>query len=498
MGKMVARGSALALVVGLLAMAGTAPADARYSDVVEGSYYEDGVAWLLENGLATGTSNGCFEPDRVLTRAEAATFLHKLAGTPAPAGPTPFTDTSGTWAADAVAWMAGEGITTGVGGGRFAPEDVVTRGQFATFLYRYENPRVAVPQSLSDSIAAWHGFSDVIAGWQQDAVNWLVAQNITVGTSPGQFSPDQPVTLGQLATFLYRYKGMPPTAPNNSITVCHRPFAVHAVGDVNFAPGYGPNPQLPYSDAWSGMGRLFLDDDLTIINLECTPSLKGTMVPKTYNFRCPLEALAASHEAGIEVANLANNHGGDFGIPALMDGVANVTAAGITPVGAGFDLAVATRPAIFERDGVTVAVLGFNAVNNSAAGRATETKAGMAYGDIDIMVAAVQAANERADYVFVTIHWGIEKTFSPAADDIPRAHALIDAGADAVFGHGPHRIQPLEFYNGRPIFWSLGNFVWHNLTRQTAVAEVLVAPDGTISASLIPGTIVAKGHPVLD
>ena len=75
---------------------------------------------------------------------------------------------------------------------------------------------------------------------------------------------------------------------------------------------------------------------------------------------------------------------------------------------------------------------------------------------------------------------------------------LVDAGADAVFGHGPHRVQPLEFYNDRPIFWSLGNFVWHNLTRQTAVAEVLVARDGTISASLIPGTIVSKGHPVLD
>lgn len=115
MGKMVVWGSARVLVVGLLAMTGIAPADARFSDVVEGSYYEDGVAWLLESGFTTGTSRGCFEPDRNLTRAEAATFLHRLAGTPAPTGPKPFTDGSPTWAADAVAWMAGEGITTGVG-----------------------------------------------------------------------------------------------------------------------------------------------------------------------------------------------------------------------------------------------------------------------------------------------------------------------------------------------------------------------------------------------
>jgi poly-gamma-glutamate synthesis protein (capsule biosynthesis protein) len=384
--------------------------------------------------------------------------------------------------------MAEEGITNGVGGGRFAPSDVVTRGQFAAFLYRYESPPPAAP----------HDFSDVVAGWQQEPVSWLAEERITVGTAPGRFSPDEPVTRGQLATFLYRYRGMPPVAHDESITVCQRPFVVHAVGDVNFDPGYGPNPQLPYSDAWSGMGRLFLDDDLTIINLECAPSLLGTRVPKTYNFRCPLEALAPARDAGIEVANLANNHGADFGIPALIDGYFNVAAAGIKPVGVGMDLAAATRPAIFERDDVTFAVLGFNAVNSSRAWEATDAKAGMAYGDIDVMVAAVEAANERADYVFVTIHWGIEKTFSPAADDIPRAHALIDAGADAVFGHGPHRVQPLEFYNDRPIFWSLGNFVWHNLTRQTAVAEVLVAPDGTISASLIPGTIVSKGHPVLD
>ena len=475
-------------MVGLLTLGGGASADARFSDVVEGSYYEDGVAWLLENKLTTGTSAGCFEPGRILTRAEAATFLHRLAGTPAPAGPAPFIDTPAAWAADAVAWMAEEGITVGVGGGRFAPNDVVTRAQLAAFLYRYESPARAAP----------HGFSDVFAEWQQEPVSWLAEEGITVGTAPGRFSPDEPVTRGQLATFLYRYRGMPPTAHDESITVCQRPFVVHAVWDVNFDPGYGPNPQLPYSDAWSGMGQLFLNDDLTIINLECAPSRLGSRVPKTYNFRCPLEALAPTRAAGIEVANLANNHGADFGIPALIDGLANVAAAGIKPVGAGMDLAVATRPAIFEREGVTFAVLGFNAVNNSTAWEATAAKAGMAYGDIDIMVAAVEAASQHADYVFVTIHWGIEKTFSPAADDIERAHALVDAGADAVFGHGPHRVQPLEFYNDRPIFWSLGNFVWHNLTRQTAVAEVLVARDGTISASLIPGTIVSKGHPVLD
>lgn len=482
------RGSLVAGTALLLVVAAIAPAEARFSDVESESFYEDGVVWLLQNELTTGTSLGCYEPDRILTRAETATFLHRLAGTPEPAAPSPFSDVTANWAVDSVAWMAGEQITRGVGGGRFAPDEPVTRGQFAAFLHRYEGAPSAPP----------HGFSDVTAGWQQAAVSWLAAAGITTGTSSATFSPDGYVTRGQLATFLYRHAGTPTLVPDDVLTPCERPLVIHAVGDVNFDPGYGPNPQRPYSDAWSGVAQLFLNDDLTIINLECAPTLEGTRVPKKFNFRCPLDSLVPTRQAGIEVANLANNHGGDFGIPALIDGVAKVAAAGIQPVGAGSDLAAAIRPAIIERNGVRIAVLGFNTVNKTQSWEATDTTAGMAVGDIDTMVAAVAAANELADYVFVTIHWGIEKTFTAAADDIPRAHALIDAGADGIFGHGPHRIQPLEFYEDRPIFWSLGNFVWHNLTSETAVAEVLISVDGAITATLIPGTIESKGHPVLN
>ncbi len=202
-------------------------------------------------------------------------------------------------------------------------------------------------------------------------------------------------------------------------------------------------------------------------------------------------------QAGVDVANLANNHGADFGIPALVDGVANVSAAGMVPVGAGGDLAAATTPAVFERNGHTIAVLGFNTVSSHPAWHASESRPGMAFGDIATMTAAVEAASARADFVFVTIHWGIEKTAGPAADDIPRAHALIDAGADAVFGHGPHRLQPLEFYGNRPIFWSLGNFVWHTGFERTAVAEVTITADGDITGRMLPAVIESKGHPVL-
>jgi poly-gamma-glutamate synthesis protein (capsule biosynthesis protein) len=126
----------------------------------------------------------------------------------------------------------------------------------------------------------------------------------------------------------------------------------------------------------------------------------------------------------------------------------------------------------------------------------------MADGDtIATMVAAVEAADEIADLVFVTIHWGVELDLEPRPEDIARAEAMIDAGADGIFGHHPHRLQHLEFYEGKPIAWSLGNFVWPRLSdagATTAVAQFIVEPNGFISACLIPTFIESSGHPVIQ
>jgi poly-gamma-glutamate synthesis protein (capsule biosynthesis protein) len=116
------------------------------------------------------------------------------------------------------------------------------------------------------------------------------------------------------------------------------------------------------------------------------------------------------------------------------------------------------------------------------------------------MVEAVEAASDVADLVVVTVHWGMELDTTPRQDDIERAHAMIAAGADIIFGHHPHRMQPLEMIDQAAVFWSLGNFVWpHNsvASATTAVARAVVAPDGTIEACLIPAYIETHGRPVL-
>ncbi|NDH87683.1 MAG: hypothetical protein EBY61_03420 [Actinobacteria bacterium] len=121
----------------------------------------------------------------------------------------------------------------------------------------------------------------------------------------------------------------------------------------------------------------------------------------------------------------------------------------------------------------------------------------MASDDPAVVTAAIAAADEIADIVIVTIHWGIELAPGPTSADAALGRAMIEAGADAVLGHHPHVVQPMSTYLDRPIFWSLGNFVWHNRISRSAVAEIVVDPDGTVTGRLIPATIVARGRPVL-
>ena len=97
-------------------------------------------------------------------------------------------------------------------------------------------------------------------------------------------------------------------------------LVVHGTGDVNLDPAYIPALRTRgYAHAWAGLDGLFTGDDLTVVNLECPVSDRGTIVPKEFNFRCDPEALLAARAAGVEVANLANNHSGDFGPAALLD-----------------------------------------------------------------------------------------------------------------------------------------------------------------------------------
>ena len=171
-----------------------------FVDVPSGSYYEDAVDWAVANGITTGTDAAHFSPDGICTRAQAVTFLWRAAGRPAPESRTmPFTDVpADSYYYDAVLWAVENGITKGTSSTTFSPDDICTRAQIVTFLWRSEQ---------SPAAGSSNPFTDVSAdAYYADAVLWAVKEAITTGTTRTTFSPDAECTRAQIVTFLWRCK----------------------------------------------------------------------------------------------------------------------------------------------------------------------------------------------------------------------------------------------------------------------------------------------------
>jgi hypothetical protein len=278
-------------------------------------------------------------------------------------------------------------------------------------------------------------------------------------------------------------------------------LVVHHVGDVLLDPGQVAALGVSGPEAvWDGVRDTFAAADLVLANLECTASDRGEPQDKEFVFRCDLDALPAMRGAGVDVVNLANNHSGDHGgVQGMLDSAANLAAVGMIPVGVGVDAADAFRARIVEVAGWRVAVLGFGGVVPEVSWFAGADQPGQATGyDAARMAQAVAVAADDADLVVVTVHWGTERALEPRPEDVVKAQAMIDAGADVVFGHHVHRLQPLERVDAVPVFWNLGNFVWPRLSPESATSAVAVwtvEPDGTSAACLVPFEIDAMGVP---
>jgi poly-gamma-glutamate capsule biosynthesis protein CapA/YwtB (metallophosphatase superfamily) len=280
-------------------------------------------------------------------------------------------------------------------------------------------------------------------------------------------------------------------------------LVIHGTGDVNLDPSYIPAlASNGYGWAWSGLGGLFRHDDLTVINHECPSTDIVAPLEKRFVFRCDPDALDDARRAGVDVANLANNHGFDQGRDGLLDSIRNFERADIVPIGAGASQEEADAPAYIEANGWTIGLVGVGEVTDPDSQVAVGEEIGTSVGrDFGRALRAIREAEANADVVIVVIHWGVELDTQPRDYQVDEAHRMIDAGADVIFGSHAHRLQPMDSYDGKPVFYGLGNFVWPRFSAEgstTAVAEVVVRPDGSITGRLLPATIVSDGHPVLN
>lgn len=191
---------AASVAAALLVPAAPVGAVAGFGDVPADAYYTEPVQWMSDTGITLGTAPGCFDPDAPATRAEVAVFIHRMRGRPA-GGAEPFVDVGpGDYFADAVAWMAANGVTQGTSPTHYSPYRNVTRGEVATFIHRLAGEPVDGAETFTDVDP-----SDFFAA----GVAWMASAGITTGTSATTFSPDRAVTRAEIATFLYRFAGEP-------------------------------------------------------------------------------------------------------------------------------------------------------------------------------------------------------------------------------------------------------------------------------------------------
>jgi len=250
-------------------------------------------------------------------------------------------------------------------------------------------------------------------------------------------------------------------AGSRAVTAAEDDGLVHLafVGDIMLDDGpgralaRGVNPFLHFE-------RALTDADFTIGNLECVIAKSGERVEKPYNFRASPDAIPLLLRY-FDAVCVANNHSGDFGPEALSEQCDRLEKAHLKYFGGGRNASAAHRPLIIELKGLRIAVLGYNEFKPRSF-EAGPDRAGVAWSVDEQVLADIQYARKihRADLVIPFMHWGDEQEPDPNDRQRTFARAMIDAGADLVVGGHPHITQGAEYYRGRLIVYSLGNFVF--------------------------------------
>lgn len=244
------------------------------------------------------------------------------------------------------------------------------------------------------------------------------------------------------------------TADGVSAAICtaevseSRTVTVSAVGDCTLGTDESFNTSTNFNayEAMNGTSYFFQNvrsileaDDATFANFEGTLTTETARESKEYAFKGDPSYTQILTDGSIDVVTLANNHSSDYGAKSLTDTEEALDAAGI-------DYCIGDKIAVKEVNGIPTAFIGIYVLNDGMA-REEQVKQTIA-----------AAKQQGAKLVIVAFHWGTEKATEPDETQKSLAHTAIDCGADLVVGHHPHVLQAIEYYKGKYIAYSLGNF----------------------------------------
>ncbi len=258
-------------------------------------------------------------------------------------------------------------------------------------------------------------------------------------------------------------------------------------GDINLAEGWSTTKYLDRQngeirDCFSAaLWEEMQSADILMINNEFTFSRRGTPLSgKAYTFRANPERVSAIAEIGTDVLSLANNHVYDYGEEALLDTLETIEQAGIPYMGAGRNLQEAMKPVYFLANGRKIAIVSATQIERSTnyTKEATDDAAGVLKTlNPDKFLSVIEKAKLSSDYVIVFVHWGTENTNYYGSDQVDLGQKFIEAGADVIIGGHTHCLQGFDFYNGKPIIYSLGNYWFNDRSIDTGLSQVVIHTD---------------------
>jgi len=220
--------------------------------------------------------------------------------------------------------------------------------------------------------------------------------------------------------------------------------------------------------------------DIAVINLEGTIIRNCPVAVEGFKFCGDQRHVVGLGFAGVDIANLANNHSDNYGLEGLRETKEILSEKDIKTFNQN-------EPLFLQHNSLNIAFLGYNVIFQESAPL------------IPKITREIANLRDKSDLIITSFHWGDEYTATPNTHQINLAHASIDAGADVVIGHHPHWIQTAEVYKDKLILYSLGNFIfdqmWSQKTREGVAAKLWFYDSQLVDIELMPVIIEDFGQP---
>ena len=278
----------------------------------------------------------------------------------------------------------------------------------------------------------------------------------------------------------------------------YKPVTMAFVGDTYFSDKLYSHYTKSGLTGFLGQSVLdiFQQTDIMIANHEYAATdlpEEAKDTEQLYNFKSPIAREIIWKELGVDIVSLANNHAMDYGEQSLIDTLDALDAIDIGRIGAGRNLADALKADIRVVNGKKIAVLAASRFILNWNWYAQENKPGVMttyestdrFGMVKDEIKRLKE-EEKCDIVAVYVHFGKEGSYEILQNQKNIAHGYIDSGADFVIGSHAHNLQGIEIYNGAPIYYNLGNFLFSNYAVDTMVVNIEINEDNSVTTSITP------------